>query len=258
MAFSNNMTSLVNKIERRLGLLMMKLPDTLNKNTWAENVIIPDTLVTFSRYYPQKIKYKITSDHKTKNGWIYIDEEFVDNHTILGIKDIDWSSLSQDSLAMQQSLGYGSLDYYNRISGFTVDDILDISMMGDYSSFFSSGLFVEFEPPNRFRLVGLSDSDVSRYMSCFTIDIFVTHSKDLTSISPTMMEIFEDLCIADVAGYIYHSLKYMDNIETAYTNIDLKLDYLEQKSNERESIIERIRESYVSASNQNQPLIITI
>jgi hypothetical protein len=52
MAFSNNMTNLLNKIENRLGVKMLNLPEKLNKNTWASEVIIPDTLVSFSRYFP--------------------------------------------------------------------------------------------------------------------------------------------------------------------------------------------------------------
>ena len=50
--FANNMTLLLNKIENRLGTDMLNLPDHLKKETWAERVVIPDTLVTWSRYFP--------------------------------------------------------------------------------------------------------------------------------------------------------------------------------------------------------------
>ena len=258
MAFSNNMTKLVNKIENRLGLLMMKLPDKINKNAWAENVIIPDTLVTFSRYYPHQLHYLITPDHPRKDGWIYIDEDFVDEHEILGIKDIDWSRFTQDSFLYQQQLGYGTLDYISQTTGFTFEDIAGISMRADFNSLFSSGIYPEFDPPNRFKLVGLANADIAASVANFYIDIFVVHEPDLTTISPTMMECFEDLAICDVAGWLYHSLKFFNDLETAYANIDLKLDYLEQKANERNEVLEKIKDSYVSASNKNQPMIMVI
>ena len=47
--FANNMTLLVNKIENRLGTDMLNLPDNIKKETWPDKVIIPDTLVTWSR-----------------------------------------------------------------------------------------------------------------------------------------------------------------------------------------------------------------
>ena len=43
--FSNNMTLLLNKIERRLGVSVLNLPDDLKKEKWADNIMIPDTLV---------------------------------------------------------------------------------------------------------------------------------------------------------------------------------------------------------------------
>ena len=47
MAMANDMTSLINKIERRLGLipLVPHLPAQFNKETWAD-VILEDTMVT--------------------------------------------------------------------------------------------------------------------------------------------------------------------------------------------------------------------
>ena len=39
MPMANDMTKLINKIERRLGTKALNLPDYLQKNTWPEEVI---------------------------------------------------------------------------------------------------------------------------------------------------------------------------------------------------------------------------
>ena len=46
MALSNDMTKLLNKIERRLGTKQLPLPEELNKAKWVE-VINDETLETF-------------------------------------------------------------------------------------------------------------------------------------------------------------------------------------------------------------------
>ena len=44
---ANRMTKVLNKIERRLGLSMLPLPDKLSKDKWAE-IIEEDTLLWIS------------------------------------------------------------------------------------------------------------------------------------------------------------------------------------------------------------------
>ena len=58
MALTNNMTRLVNKIDRRLGCYELNLPKYLQKDEWAK-VIIEDSLTTFSRYFPMKIRFHV-------------------------------------------------------------------------------------------------------------------------------------------------------------------------------------------------------
>ena len=73
-----------------------------------------------------------------------------------------------------------------------------------------------------------------------------------------MMSTFEQLAQADIANYLYMNLRYYDNLETIYVNIDLKLSELQEQANKRDNIIEDIKNSYVSASNSNIPYIWTV
>ena len=72
------------------------------------------------------------------------------------------------------------------------------------------------------------------------------------------METFEALAQADVANFLYKQLKYFDQLETVSVTIDLKLQDLETEAGKREEVLNYIKESYVSASNKNQPYILTV
>ena len=78
------------------------------------------------------------------------------------------------------------------------------------------------------------------------------------TISPTKMEIFEQLAIADVASYLYQELKYYNDLETVFASVNLRLETLEEKANSRNEIVEKLSENYVSAANKNQPILYTV
>lgn len=108
MAFMNNMSALINKIERRLGTKPLNLPEEISKDKWA-NVVETDTLITFSRYLPRQWNYMIDpKSHPKKDGYYLIDEEQIGPGVqILGIRDISWQDFTQDSLTYQQNMGLG-------------------------------------------------------------------------------------------------------------------------------------------------------
>lgn len=258
MAFANDMTRLVNKIENRLGIKMLNLPDDICKDKWPEEVIANDTLVTFSRYFPRQFNYLVTpGTHPRKNGWYILDESIVGpDIKILGVKDINWSDFGQDALTYHQNMGWGTYDYL--MQSYGVEDVALAQMRADHMSLFNNGIFIEFEPPNKFRLQSATGADMGRSIGKFHIVILLEHRKDLTTISPTQMETFEDLAQADVARFLYRYLIHYDQLELVYSQIDLKLSELETEASKRDDIINTIKEGYVTAANANQPYLITV
>lgn len=250
---ANNMTLLLNKIENRLGLKPLNLKDDLAKENWADTVIVPDTLVTFSRYYPHMIEYHVNEYTPIVKGYYEIDEEILGGCKILGIKDLNWDDFGRDSFSLQQNAGYGMYDFLTQNYG--VSDIGILQMNADQMSLFNNGIYIDFQYPNRFKLVSVTGRTLGSSYTRFPIHIFVEHSPNLLTISPTQMETFEELAISDVAGYIYRNLKYYEGAETVYANISLKLEELEAAAGKRDEILNYIKESYVSASNKNQPYL---
>ena len=254
MPMANSMTLLLNKIERRLGTQQLNLPDYMSKNVWAKEVICNDTLDTFSRYLPNKMPYVLGPENK-KNDYYLIDESIRNNVQILGVGDIDWHAWS----AHYPGLLYGGVNSYDMMtSGVDFETFTDIQMMADHVSAFSNGIYLEFVPPNKIKLnIIISSSFLTNYQT-IPINLFVKHADNLKTIPPTQMELFERLAISDVATFLYEQLKMYDNLETTYSNIDLKLSSLEEKSRDRQQIIEYLESNYVSAANRNQPILLTI
>ena len=251
--FANNMTNLLNKIERRLGTKPLNLPPDISKDKWAD-VIIEDTIVTFSRFFPAAIKYKLGPECK-KNGYYYLDEDLLGGVKILGLRDLSWEDMAEDSFGLQEASGFGVYDFLG--ASYDISDIAFVQMRSDHMSLYNNGIYPVFEPPNRIKLQSATSQDITGLRS-FHVWLLIEHNPNLTTISPTQMETFESLAQADIAQFLYRYLKYYDQLQTVYATIDLKLQDLETEANKRDEVLNFIKESYVSASNANQPLIMTV
>jgi hypothetical protein len=255
MAFTNNMSKLIDKIERRLGTRPLNLPPELQKPNWAK-VIIEDTLTTYSRYMPHKFRYEVITSRDRKGDYYIIDDTVMEGIELLGVRDIAWDDFSPVS-SMTGNQPYGMYDFFSN-TGWGMEEVGMVQMRANEISLFNNGIYVEFEMPNKLKLKNATNNDVTRGLPSFKIDLLVKHSPNLTTISPTQMETVEKLAIADVASFLYQELKYYDGLETVFANIDLKMNDLQEQANKRDEIEQTLKEGYVSAANQNQPIMYTI
>lgn len=262
MAFSNNMTKLLNKAARRLHLRLIipKLEAIdLGKDVWAAEAIIEDSLPTFSKYFPRKIPFIINRNTpKDEDGYMFIDEELAENQEIIGIQDLDFKSLSNNQLTYMQDIGYGFVDEQALQGGLSVEDIANVQMASDLSSLFNNGIYINSMPPNKFKLVSSTGNNISFGLRSYNIFLLVTHNSNLITIPPTQMETFEQLCFSDIATLLLGTLKYYDGLETIFTNVDLQLSILENWSEKREEIVNKLDEAHVSASNDACPVLIVV
>lgn len=251
----NRMTDVINKIERRLGTAPLNLPEALQKEHWADEVIKPDTLTTFSRFFPHMVKVQLTAEDM-KDGYYLLDRHIPSNYEILGVKDILWSDIDNERAGLQQYSGYGIYNVLAR--SMDVDSIMLAQSYADVSSLFNSGIYLDFIPPNMVKLQMALGGNTDNLLQGAYIGVFVKHPENLMTIEPTKMETFEQLAQADVATFLYEYLKHYDGIETVYANIDLKLSTLESHAQRRAEIIEFLRDNYVNPANTNQPIMYTV
>lgn len=259
MAMANDMTALLNKVSNRLGLKPLEphLPDYCKKDKWAD-VVMEDSIVTFSRYFPNKFPFVVdetTCDKKEERGttWYYIKDEILQGVKLLGLSDIDWT----DHTAKNASVGATSIGggYYMPSMACptaTFESILSLQMNADMASLYNRGLFLDFQYPNRFSVKGLANTNYD--LKSFVINLLVEHCS-LSTISPTKMETFEALAQADIAKFLYMNLRYYDGFETAYVNIDLKLSELNDEMSKRDNVIEKMQQSFHTPDNENTPYI---
>ena len=185
---ANKMNALLDKIERRLGTRQLNLPDYLQKDKWAEEVIANETLDTFSRYFPNAVNVRLDKSMRTKDGYYLIDEPFGDNVEIIGIRDIDWQQFSQSTTRRHDAYGYGYYDFL--ANNYGMDDIALLQARADQMSLFNNNVFVDFQPPNRVRFVTVTGSDITMSMDNIPVTVLIKHAPNLKTIPPTMMETF--------------------------------------------------------------------
>ena len=263
MALSNDMTRLLNKIERRLGLipLMPSLPDYLSKDRWCDDVIMSDTIVTFSRYFPNAIPLQVTDEtcdkRKEEDGviWYYIKDSVLEGNKLLGMYDLMFDDVTMRNWGLGSNTTYGTWYYPSGACPIsTFESITALQMAADFNSLYNRAIYIDFRYPNKFAIKGIANTNYD--LKSFMVKLLIEH-RSLSTISPTKMEIFEALAIADVAKFLYMNLRYYDNLNTAFVEIDLKLQELQQEGDRREAIIEELKNSYVSPSNDNIPYIFT-
>lgn len=252
----NKMTNLINKIERRLGTNVINLPKELAKEQWA-SIIEQDTIPTFSRYLPNAIKVLVDTKKTDAEGYSWVDTNLPDSIKILGIRDIDWHAFGTINGGARTPAGFGIYDMFS--SQYGLDEIGLLQMNADISSFYNTTIYPEFKYPNKVRfLTAAGTAAINFQYDSVPLTLLIEHSTDLSSIAPTKMEIFENLATADVASFLYENLKYFDNLETVFANIDIKIDSLKDRADKREEIVNELKDGYVSAANANQPLMYTV
>ncbi len=250
---NNQMTLLLNRIERQLGLSVLPLPDGLKKDDWAR-IIVEDTIPTFSQYFPYEV-ITLVDPKLCKDGYAFIDQDLPEGARILGVRDISWESYRTDPRLDRYGMNVFSQDFLAK--EYAVDDVALTVTGNDLMSLFNLGIYIEFLYPNKIKLVSVNGFPISQCRP-FPLKVLIEHLPNLASLSPTYMETFTKLAKADVALAIYNVLKYYDNMDTAYANLSLQLDTIQEAANSRPDIIRELDEAHVSTANEHSPMIMTI
>lgn len=250
----NKMNQLLSKIERRLGTKPLILPNDITKDKWVDEVIIPDTITTFSRFFPHMVRIEIdTSPENKKDGYFIIDTSLLGGEEILGVKDINWSEYGNSALAQQT--GIGMYDYLGAYNNYSMDDVMLLQARANMTSVFNNTIYVDFKEPNKIKLTSVTKGDITGGLAKIPLDVFVNHPANLSTIPPTQMEIFESLAISDVASFLVSYLQHYDGLETVFANVDMKLSSLERYADRREEIVRTLDDAHVNPANKNQPIM---
>lgn len=270
MKYSNKMSDLTKKISNRLGIeaMMQKLPENIDRYKWVE-LIQNEVVELYSRYFPHVITYAFIprEDFNSKNNAYTIKKDFIKNNniTVIGIKGYTPNSSYSNQGFLPDGLilrdGYNSRDLYSQslceLSNPHIglkDPLIDIYASVANEGLIKDPIIFEFYPPFSFRVTNRSYQDMIKGNGIMEIELLVVHPKSLFTLSPSQMELFEDLATCKIAEFLYGHLKYFDGIESGYQTIDLKLDSIQDWMGRLDNVLEIIRDSYISVSNHNQDL----
>ena len=253
--FMNDMSETIDRIIDRLGMRLITLPKPIAPDKWPK-IIIRDSLTTFSRYFPHKMTVYIDTRQPTKGGWYLVNHFLPKGVKLIAIGDIEWAEFGHYA-GSEQSMGYGAYDFLSQ--NFGLDDVGLLQMRADHMSMFLNTIFVKVERPNKVKFQTSNNRDITKFLNIIPLEVLVKNFDDLSTISTGMMETFEDLCCADLATFLYNQLKFYDGLENLFgSNIDLKLQQLEEYMGKREEIVQKLQENQVSAGNKNYRFIMSV
>lgn len=230
-----NLSQLITRIKINCGLYSIALPFE-NPDEVIMDVIQNITLRTFSTYSPwyQTIRldlHDLENIEKKGNEEVYLLPDIFNKNEILFIKEVryDDSSIS--------NIGYWGAGTPLLSRNLISQGILSNAAM-NLTNHMIPKITFKFEHPRKVTLY-------NPYTSCKIIfEIALMHDKNLGSISPTMEESFFELAILDVKDMLYQSMKHYNEIQTAFGNINLKIDEWSQASSDRKQLLDEWENSY--------------
>lgn len=227
-----NKAKLLGKIKRKLGLFYIKLPVSDDD---LLGVIDEDTIPTYSIYFPQEIRVKISNEDKvpgTTNTY-FIDERHIGSD----INIVDIIAISNMCNPLHSSA----------FRPMSVQDVASLQMQLDHSSILYDPVVYKYIPPNKIEVSGVYNSS----LGTFYVDVLATHNKRLTSIRPTQIDSFTKLALLDSKEFLYQNLKHFDQIETTFGQINLKIEEWSNASSEKEELLSQWNEKYLANRSRN-------
>lgn len=230
-----NISQLITRIKINCGIYSIALPFD-NADEAIKDVIQNITLRTFSTLCPcyETVRFDLHSLErleKNANYEVYLLPDIFSERELLFVKSADYDEsdisgigywgggipLLQGNMLRQSMLTNAGLNLTNKII---------------------PRVTFKYEHPRKITLYNVLSS-------CkIVLTLALSHDKNLTSITPTMEESFFKLAVLDVKDMLYQTLKHYNDIQTAYGNINLRLDDWAQAAADRKQLLDDWENTY--------------
>lgn len=240
-----NMSDVINDIKVRLGLNTIALP--FNRPTEVViREILQGTIRTYSQFKPfiregayHKNALRSPSDHDRKIGIFILPPEL----TITPVQYADAypiSEISYDDQATTNPFTVGSP--FVGFGSYYPQDIMNAEMTGaainKYIGVTSTPATSRWLGYNKIQLFNIPDDTYIKFI------VKCDHDPQGESIPVTCRESFMNLAILDVEMSLYNILKNMNNVGSAFKEIQLKIDEWSSAESNRNSLIEKWTNSF--------------
>jgi hypothetical protein len=229
---SLNPSIAVQDIEKNLGasiqILELSPSDIMD-------IIMRDTLPTFSKYYPLFTKCTIDPERDKvpeRVATFYIRSDL----GVLGV-----SKLLVENYFGSQGLPVVTPYFTNPV---------DRQIISDVTSMYYQPFTFDFEPPN---IVTLFPK--TYFYGKFMIEIKCIHPAHLATIPLSMKDEFLELALYDVRAALYPIRDRFKNINTNFGSVELFMDKLENAADDRKTLIEKFRANFGKSSKRRKMFI---
>ena len=228
---------LLKRLKMSLGIYSIKLP--VDDNELYKDVIEDTTIPVFSTYVPYE--YSMIAD---LNELRISDRYSVDDSSLI-------SNVYQvpDLFKKQRLTGINNIRPYIEYNGMMMTssyetiDSYQVLATGQGLANLSSAMVPpqtwKFLPPNRFQIF-----NQVLYNNKVYLDLTYTHSPELFTIPETARESFFNLALLDCKMYLWNALRYYTTVQTAFGQMDLKIDAWENAESDRRDMLREWDESY--------------
>ena len=228
-----NMSSLITRIKRRIGIYGITIPVDINK--LFTEVIEDTTIPVFSMYEPDYQYLYVTTDKLERVNTGMNNEEYLlpdsQYRKIVCVADVSYDA--ESGYNSYPGFNYSGMSAYSPFSNYNLyQNIMTSNMQSQiYGKTFPSLRF-DYRPP---RTIIFYNKILSNSLR---IQIGYMHDKSLASISPTIAESFFNLALLDCTDAAYQIAKHWDSIETSIGSIKLNIEDWSGAAEQRKSLLE--------------------
>ena len=196
--------------------------------------VFQETLPIFSRYFPYFNRIVVTPsiDHVDGRAGIYYLKTPLD---ILGISRVLVGNI---------------VTHLTSISNFYSNPV-DRQFLADLEGLVINPFTFKWWPPDKLEVFPKSLS----YLEPFLVEVKCVHPKHLQTIPDTMREEFFKLAVYDVRDGLYQIRKRFSTLNTAFGNIELNMQDLEEAESKREELLEKWKTNFIKSANRQKIFI---
>ena len=218
-----------------LGIYSLRLPfDDADKSLM--DVIQLKSLKTFSTFFPQvkMITIDLNKDVEClKSEYTeskYVLPDLFPGREILYIRKIELKSKLLGNGFISPTFD-GSIETYNML--------MMTQANANLASVAAPAITFKFEPPNIMYLY-----NVATAYGIMDLELALEHAENLSTIPQTAWESFYELALLDIKRFLYNTMKHYTELQTAYGNINLRIDEWSSAESDRKDLIEKWRDVY--------------
>ena len=228
---------LLKRLKMDLGIYSITLP--VSDTELYQDVIVDTTIPEFSIYCPYEYEMladlnelRISDRYRSDDSNLISNEyqipDIFPNQRILGVNNIK-PYIEFNGMTMTSN--YETIDSYQTLAtGQTLANLSSAMIPPQTFKFF---------PPNTFKIY-----NQVLYNNKVYIDLIYTHSPELFTIPESARSSFYKLALLDAKIYLWNQLRYYTTIQTAYGQMELKIDSWEGAESERNDLLKEWDENY--------------